>query len=99
MLASSPIVSSTCVLQCSTSVATAQASPSDHCDLEAGRARFLGAAVARACADNALQIHGRNGYATECRISRVFAMLTSLNIFEGAAEIQAQVGARRLLSE
>jgi (2S)-methylsuccinyl-CoA dehydrogenase len=55
--------------------------------------------VAWACADNALQIHGGNGYATEHQISRVLCDARLLNIFEGAAEIQTQVIARRLLSE
>lgn len=72
----------------------------DHghrCDLEAGMAKLLGARVAWACADNALQIHGGNGFALEYQISRVLCDARILNIFEGAAEIQAQVIARRLL--
>ncbi len=68
-----------------------------RCDLEAGLAKLLGAAVAWAAADNALQIHGGNGYALEYEISRVLCDARILNIFEGAAEIQAQVIARRLL--
>ncbi len=70
-----------------------------RCDLEAGLAKLLAAAVAWAAADNALQIHGGNGYALEYRISRVLCDARILNIFEGAAEIQAQVIARRLLAE
>ncbi|WP_299362165.1 acyl-CoA dehydrogenase family protein [uncultured Paracoccus sp.] len=72
----------------------------DHdrrCDLEAGMAKLLGARVAWAAADNALQIHGGNGFALEYPISRVLCDARILNIFEGAAEIQAQVIARRLL--
>lgn len=72
----------------------------DHghrCDLEAGMAKLLGARVAWASADNALQIHGGNGFALEYPISRVLCDARILNIFEGAAEIQAQVIARRLL--
>jgi (2S)-methylsuccinyl-CoA dehydrogenase len=72
----------------------------DHdrrCDLEAGMAKLLGARVAWACADNALQIHGGNGFALEYTISRILCDARILNIFEGAAEIQAQVIARRLL--
>ena len=72
----------------------------DHdkrCDLEAGMAKLLGARVAWACADNALQIHGGNGFALEYQISRILCDARILNIFEGAAEIQAQVIARRLL--
>ena len=72
----------------------------DHdrrCDLEAGMAKLLGARVAWASADNALQIHGGNGFALEYAISRVLCDARILNIFEGAAEIQAQVIARRLL--
>ncbi len=71
----------------------------DHghrCDLEAGMAKLLGARVAWAAADNALQIHGGNGFALEYKISRILCDARILNIFEGAAEIQAQVIARRL---
>ncbi|QDG79499.1 acyl-CoA dehydrogenase [Labrenzia sp. PHM005] len=68
-----------------------------RCDLEAGMAKLLGARVAWAAADNALQIHGGNGFALEYAISRVLCDARILNIFEGAAEIQAQVIARRLL--
>ncbi|PWE26578.1 acyl-CoA dehydrogenase [Pararhodobacter marinus] len=72
----------------------------DHdkrCDLEAGMAKLLGARVAWAAADNALQIHGGNGFALEYQISRILCDARILNIFEGAGEIQAQVIARRLL--
>ena len=72
----------------------------DHghrCDLEAGMAKLLGARVAWAAADNGLQIHGGNGFALEYKISRILCDARILNIFEGAAEIQAQVIARRLL--
>jgi len=68
-----------------------------RCDLEAGMAKLLGARVAWAAADNGLQIHGGNGFAMEYAISRVLCDARILNIFEGAAEIQAQVIARRLL--
>ncbi|ADZ68883.1 acyl-CoA dehydrogenase family protein [Polymorphum gilvum] len=68
-----------------------------RCDLEAGMAKLLGARVAWAAADNALQIHGGNGFAQEYPISRVLCDARILNIFEGAAEIQAQVIARRIL--
>ena len=68
-----------------------------RCDLEAGMAKLLAARVAWAAADNALQIHGGNGFAMEFPISRVLADARILNIFEGAGEIQAQVIARRLL--
>ncbi len=72
----------------------------DHdrrCDLEAGMAKLLAARVAWSAADNALQIHGGNGFALEYPISRVLCDARILNIFEGAGEIQAQVIARRLL--
>ena len=68
-----------------------------RCDLEAGMAKLLGARVAWAAADNGLQIHGGNGFALEYQISRILCDARILNIFEGAAEIQAQVIARRLL--
>ncbi|SEK43609.1 (2S)-methylsuccinyl-CoA dehydrogenase [Roseovarius nanhaiticus] len=70
-----------------------------RCDLEAGMAKLLGARVAWAAADNGLQIHGGNGFALEYKISRILCDARILNIFEGAAEIQAQVIARRLLSQ
>jgi (2S)-methylsuccinyl-CoA dehydrogenase len=68
-----------------------------RCDLEAGMAKLLAARVAWAAADNAVQIHGGNGFAVEFPISRILCDARILNIFEGAAEIQAQVIARRLL--
>ena len=70
-----------------------------RCDLEAGMAKLLAARVAWAAADNALQIHGGNGFALEYPISRILCDARILNIFEGAAEIQAQVIARRLLED
>lgn len=70
-----------------------------RCDIEAGMAKLLAARVAFANADCALQIHGGNGYALEYTISRVLCDSRILSIFEGAAEIQAQVIARGLLSQ
>jgi (2S)-methylsuccinyl-CoA dehydrogenase len=68
-----------------------------RCDLEAGMAKLLAARVAWAAADNAVQVHGGNGFALEFPVSRILCDARILNIFEGAAEIQAQVIARRLL--
>lgn len=68
-----------------------------RCDVEAGMAKLLAARVAWSNADCALQIHGGNGYSTEYPISRVLCDARILSIFEGAAEIQAQVIARGLL--
>jgi (2S)-methylsuccinyl-CoA dehydrogenase len=68
-----------------------------RCDLEAGMAKLLAARVAWSAADNAVQIHGGNGFALEFPVSRILCDARILNIFEGAAEIQAQVIARRLL--
>ncbi len=68
-----------------------------RCDLEAGMAKLLGARIAWSSADNGVQIHGGNGFALEYPISRILCDARILNIFEGAAEIQAQVIARRLL--
>jgi (2S)-methylsuccinyl-CoA dehydrogenase len=68
-----------------------------RCDLEAGMAKLLAAQIAWSAADNAVQIHGGNGYALEFPISRIFCDARILNIFEGAAEIQAQIIGRRLL--
>ncbi len=70
----------------------------DRCDIEAGMAKLLAARVAWSNADAALQIHGGNGYAMEYEISRVLCDARILNIFEGAAEIQANVVGRGLLA-
>ena len=70
----------------------------ERCDIEAGMAKLLAARVAWSNADNALQIHGGNGYALEYEISRVLCDARILNIFEGAGEIQAQVIGRGLLA-
>jgi (2S)-methylsuccinyl-CoA dehydrogenase len=70
-----------------------------RCDLEAGMAKLLAARVAWSCADNAVQIHGGNGFALEFPVSRILCDARILSIFEGAAEIQAQVIARRLLDD
>ena len=69
-----------------------------RCDIEAGMAKLLAARVAWSNADNAVQIHGGNGYAIEYPISRVLCDARILNVFEGAAEIQAQVIGRGLLA-
>lgn len=69
-----------------------------RCDLEAGMAKLLAARVAWAAADNALQVHGGNGYAIEYPISRVLCDARILNVFEGAAEIQANIVVRGLLA-
>lgn len=69
-----------------------------RCDIEAGMAKLLAARAAWGAADNAVQIHGGNGYALEYPISRVLCDARILNIFEGAAEIQAQVIGRGLLA-
>jgi (2S)-methylsuccinyl-CoA dehydrogenase len=69
-----------------------------RCDIEAGMAKLLAARTAWIAADNAVQVHGGNGYALEYPISRVLCDARILNIFEGAAEIQAQVIARGLLA-
>ena len=65
--------------------------------MEAGMAKLLASRIAWSAADNALQIHGGIGFATETPISRILADARILNIFEGTAEIQAQVIAKRLI--
>ena len=70
----------------------------ERCDREAGMAKLLAARAAWSNADASLQIHGGNGYALEYEISRVLCDARILSIFEGAAEIQAQVIARGMLS-
>ncbi len=70
-----------------------------RCDLEAGMAKLLAARVAWAAADNAVQIHGGNGFALEYPVSRILCDARILSIFEGTAEIQAEIIARRLLEK
>ena len=70
-----------------------------RCDLEAGMAKLLCAKIAWSSADNSLQIHGGNGYALEYEISRILCDARVLNIFEGSAEIQAQVIANRIMEK
>ncbi len=68
-----------------------------RCEIEAGMAKLLAARAAWSNADASLQIHGGNGYALEYEVSRILCDARILNIFEGAAEIQAQVIARGLV--
>ncbi len=70
-----------------------------RCDIEAGMAKLIAARTAWSNADASLQIHGGNGYALEYEISRILCDARILNIFEGAAEIQAQVIARGKLQD
>jgi len=77
--------------------AAAEKDSGRRCDIEAGMAKLLAARVAWANADNAVQVHGGVGYAEEYPVSRVLVDARILNIFEGAAEIQAQVIARGLI--
>jgi (2S)-methylsuccinyl-CoA dehydrogenase len=69
-----------------------------RCDIEAGMAKLFAARAAWSNADNALQIHGGNGYALESEVSRILCDARVLNIFEGSAEIQAHVIARGLIA-
>jgi len=70
-----------------------------RCDIEAGMAKLLAARVAWSNADCALQVHGGNGYAEEYPVSRLLVDARILSIFEGAAEIQAGVIGKGLLSQ
>nr|WP_050421418.1 acyl-CoA dehydrogenase family protein [Bradyrhizobium tropiciagri] len=81
-----------------TYVAAREKDKGHRCDIEAGMAKLLAARVAWGNADTSLQIHGGNGYALEFEISRVLCDARILNIFEGAAEIQAHVIGRGLLA-
>ena len=79
--------------------AAARKDSGQRCDLEAGMAKLLAARVAWTAADNCVQIHGGNGFAVESPASRILCDARILSIFEGAAEIQANVIARRLLQQ
>lgn len=70
-----------------------------RCDIEAGMAKLIAARTAWTNADAALQIHGGNGYALEYEISRILCDARILSIFEGAAEIQAEVIARGIMKQ
>lgn len=91
------MVVETMIVRCLTLFAAREKDSGRRCDLEAGMAKLLAARVAWSNADNAVQIHGGNGFAVEYPVSRVLCDARILSIFEGAAEIQAQVIARRLL--
>lgn len=78
--------------------AATQKDEGHRCDIEAGMAKLLAARVAWANADSALQIHGGNGYAVEYPISRVLCDARILSIFEGAAEVQAQIIGKGLVA-
>ena len=54
-----------------------------RCDIEAGMAKLLATRVAWSNADNALQVHGGNGYALEYPINRVLCDARILNISKG----------------
>ena len=60
-------------------------------------AKLYAARTAWSCADNAVQIHGGAGYALSSPVSRILNDARILSIFEGTAEIQADVIARGLL--
>ncbi|MDP4593474.1 MAG: acyl-CoA/acyl-ACP dehydrogenase, partial [Beijerinckiaceae bacterium] len=62
-----------------------------------GMAKLYAAKAAWSAADGAVQIYGGNGFAVESPVSRILCDARILSIFEGAAEIQAQIIARRLL--
>ncbi|MGE4243104.1 acyl-CoA dehydrogenase family protein [Ramlibacter sp.] len=81
-----------------TNFAAVEKEQGHRCDIQAGMAKLLGARVAWSNADAGLQIHGGNGYALEFEMSRILCDARILNIFEGAAEIQAQVIGRGLLT-
>ncbi|UVI39434.1 acyl-CoA dehydrogenase family protein [Qipengyuania spongiae] len=70
----------------------------ERCDIEAGMAKLIAARVAWSNADANVQIHGGNGYALDYAASRVLCDARILNIFEGAAEIQAHVIGRGLVA-
>ena len=91
------MVAETVIARELTQFAAAEKEKGHRCDIEAGMAKLLAARVAWSNADTSLQIHGGNGYALEYEISRVLCDARILNIFEGAAEIQAQVIGRGLL--
>ncbi len=64
--------------------------PRVHAKL-AWMAKLLAARVAFANAGSALQIHGGDGYALECLISRVLCDARNLSIFEGRPRSKTQV--------
>lgn len=91
------MVAETVIARELTQFAAGEKEKGHRCDIQAGMAKLLAARVAWSNADTSLQIHGGNGYALEYEISRVLCDARILNIFEGAAEIQAQVIGRGLL--
>ena len=73
------------------------AQTTDEVRMLAAMSKLYASEASKRAADNAVQIHGGNGFALEYPVSRILCDARILSIFEGAAEIQAQVIARRLL--
>ncbi|QCP49501.1 acyl-CoA dehydrogenase [Trinickia violacea] len=92
------MIAETAIARQLTYFAAAEKDKGRRCDIEAGMAKLLAARVAWSNADAGVQIHGGNGYAMEFEMSRILCDARILNIFEGAAEIQAQVIGRGLLA-
>jgi (2S)-methylsuccinyl-CoA dehydrogenase len=90
------MVSEIAVVREMVSTAAAQRDNGRRADIEAGMAKLLAARLAWSAADNTLQIHGGTGYATEHPAARLLCDARILSIFEGTAEIQADVIARGL---
>ena len=89
------IYASECMLQ----DATKRADAGERISSQAACVKMFASEMCGRIADRVVQIHGGNGYALEYEASRLLCDARILNIFEGAAEIQAQVVAKRKLAE
>ncbi|MEZ5142916.1 MAG: acyl-CoA dehydrogenase family protein [Acidimicrobiales bacterium] len=71
----------------------------ERCDLEAGMAKYFASEACWEICQEALRIHGGNGYAAEYPIERLYRDAPLMIVGEGTNEIQKMVIGRRLLDE
>jgi alkylation response protein AidB-like acyl-CoA dehydrogenase len=71
----------------------------ERCDLDAGMAKLFCSETCWEICQEALRIHGGNGYASEYPIERLYRDAPLMIVGEGTSEIQKMVIARRLLED
>ncbi len=79
--------------------AAARKQRGERCDLEAGMAKLFCSETCWEITQEAMRIHGGNGYAAEYPIERLYRDAPLMIVGEGTSEIQKMVIARRLLEE
>ncbi len=71
----------------------------ERCDLEAGMAKYFASEACWEICQEALRIHGGNGYAAEYPIERLYRDAPLMIVGEGTNEIQKMVIGRRLIED